>query len=391
MKRKKQQKSFWKSILKKESSNLKNKICKQFGIASVILFLSGIMLFCQTATSTQAADRTPPGAITDLMAVLWEKTGEAMLTWTAPGGDGLAGRASFYEIKYATFTLTGNAEEWWASAKKINAAIAPPSEQGTMEVLRVKGLPVGQKVFFHIRALDQNSNLGPVDFENMAAQKDIREIMQRAVKQKEEHSKTGEVIDEFFIEPEKKLFMTFVIPNEITEKFVNFITDDKVFGGGEIILCNKKPAGGFSCFALLTAAQKIPAGSRIKWQKIDKGELELLHTRSYFMEDNVADVVLIYDEAIKKYPREEILYEHLAGLFKKRGMTGYALDVYYACLEKNPRALEARRGLALLCEELEKEVPLSFGKYKRMAVKHWMKLLMTKYDEEAGEHIKKLR
>ncbi|MFH1958454.1 MAG: hypothetical protein ABIJ15_08280 [bacterium] len=358
-----------------------------------ILILS-FLLFFQTAPQAQAAGRTTPSAITDLMAVLWKKTGEAMLTWTAPGGDGLSGRASFYEIKYATFTvadLSDDADAWWNFAKKINGTGAPPSGQGTMEVLRVKGLPPMQDVFFHIRAMDEDGNLSPVDFENLSAQKDIREIMEKTVKQKEEYSKTGEVSASFFIEAEKKLFITFAVPREIAEKFVNFITDGGVPAGGEIILCDKKPGGGFSCSALLTAAQKIPVDSRIKWQKIDKGELELLHTRSYFLEDNVADVVLIYDEAIKKHPREEILYEHLAGLFRKRGMTGYALDVYYACLEKNPRAVEARRGLALLCEELEKEVRLSFGKYKRMAVEQWLKLLMTKYDGEASEHIGKLR
>ncbi|MFH1352068.1 MAG: hypothetical protein ABIH68_00675, partial [bacterium] len=268
---------------------MKKKFCKPAGPAAILLF-SAVTLFFQTALQAQASGRMPPSAITDLMAVLWKKTGEAMLTWTAPGGDGISGRASFYEMKYATFTvadLSGNADAWWTFAKKINGTGAPPSGQGTMEVLRVKGLPVGQNVFFHIRAMDEDGNLSPIDFENLSAQKDIREIMEKTVKQKEEYSKTGEVLASFFIEAEKKLFITFAVPREITEKFVNFITDGGVPAGGEIILCDKKPAGGFSCSALLMADKKIPADSRIIWQKIDKGELELLHTRSYFLEDNV--------------------------------------------------------------------------------------------------------
>jgi len=367
----------------------------------IMLFLP----FFAVLPAAQAADRIPPNAINDLMVVLWDRTGEAALTWTAPGDDGMTGKASSYEIKYATFTvedLSGNAAAWWSAAKTVDIRFLPlgmtsipaPSEPGTMEVLRVKGLPQVRNVIFYVRAKDEAGNLSPVNFENLMSQGMLKAGSRRSVspvEKQEESRKSGKILVEFFIKEEKKLFITFVTSDEVLVKYVRFISGGKILGVGEIISCFSEPGGKFSCDAVLATGKQIHVGDNVIWEEIKREELSLIPGRSYFQEDNVADAVQIYDSAIKKYPSGIIFYRHLANLFIKQGMTGYALDIYYACLEKNPDAAVARRGLALLCEKLEREVPFSFGKYKKQAVKQWMKLLMSDYDEEARAHIEKSR
>lgn len=374
-----------------------------------IMFFLFIFAVMQMAPAVEAAgtfDRTPPNTINDLRVVLWSRTGEAVLTWTAPGDDGTTGKASSYLIKYATFVVASLDDDdatWWNVAKTIDirllslgvTAIPTPSEQGTMEVLQVKGLPIGQGVIFNVRAKDEAGNLSPFNFENLIAQEYMLKVGTRhgvsSEKEQAESRKSGKITDEFFIKEEKKLFITFVTPDEVLVKYVRFVSGGRILGVGEIISCISEPGLKFSCDAVLATGQEIHVGDNVIWEEIKREELNLLPGRSYFQEDNVADVVQIYDSAIKKYPSGVIFYRHLANLFIKQGMTGYALDIYYACLEKNPDAADARRGLALLCEKLEREVPFSFGKYKRQAIEQWMKLLMADYDEEARAHIEKLR
>ena len=54
------------------------------------------------ATAWAQVDVTPPAKITDLIATVGIKAGEVRLSWTAPGDDGTAGRANYYEIRYST-------------------------------------------------------------------------------------------------------------------------------------------------------------------------------------------------------------------------------------------------------------------------------------------------
>ncbi len=97
-----------------------------------------------------------------------------------------------------------------------------------------------------------------------------------------------------------------------------------------------------------------------------------------------------YKQGIKKYPDVMRLYKELGRLFTRKGFYGFAIDVYLACLEHNSKLNDIRRNLALLYEVFDKKSVLSFGKYKREAVKQWKLLINTDYEKEAKEHLKLL-
>jgi hypothetical protein len=94
------------------------------------------------------------------------------LHWTAPGDDGMVGRATAYALRYSTAPIT---PANFASAKKIYGLPAP-LPAGSLESFTITGLAAGTNFYFAIETCDdagqwsQLSNVvfvpGVVDVEN---------------------------------------------------------------------------------------------------------------------------------------------------------------------------------------------------------------------------------
>jgi hypothetical protein len=103
---------------------------------------------------TVESDTVRPGQVDDLAARSGSASGTVELRWTAPGDDGLVGRASAYEVRYNLVAVTE--DNWDRSAR---AAAAPaPGPAGTSEVMVVAGLIPDQVYFFAIKTLDEVPN-----------------------------------------------------------------------------------------------------------------------------------------------------------------------------------------------------------------------------------------
>ncbi len=93
-------------------------------------------------------DNEPPAAITDLVASNPTST-TVELSWTAPGDNGMFGRAASYDIRYSTEPIT---DENWDQATRVEAPA--PSVAGTKETLIVSGLMPNTTYYFAIKTSD---------------------------------------------------------------------------------------------------------------------------------------------------------------------------------------------------------------------------------------------
>jgi hypothetical protein len=102
-------------------------------------------------------DDTPPAPITDLQLVTGPRG--LALTWTAPGDDGMQGRASFYEIWYLSQPITPTNFRY---AKRIITPMRPGAP-GTTETLTLPDdFPSGRS-FVLVRVLDNVGNVAESD------------------------------------------------------------------------------------------------------------------------------------------------------------------------------------------------------------------------------------
>ncbi len=115
-----------------------------------------------TGATLAVPDLTPPAAVTDLHATVVD-TFLVRLTWTAPGDDGMTGRAAGYDLRWRTDTLTAAT---WTEASAL-AGLPVPAAAGTPETLMVAGLPADRKLALAVIAADDAGNRGA--FGNVAA------------------------------------------------------------------------------------------------------------------------------------------------------------------------------------------------------------------------------
>ncbi|HOD65683.1 MAG TPA: FlgD immunoglobulin-like domain containing protein [candidate division Zixibacteria bacterium] len=76
------------------------------------------------------------------------------LTWTAPGDDGVSGRAAQYDVRYSLSPIT-NAT--WASASQATGEPAPAAA-GSAEIFTVTGLNSGTTYYFAVKTADEALN-----------------------------------------------------------------------------------------------------------------------------------------------------------------------------------------------------------------------------------------
>ena len=104
-----------------------------------------------------APDSVAPGGVTDLI-VSATTSNSASLTWTAPGDDGNAGRASGYVLKESLAPI--DAANFDLATTVPNAP--DPGSAGTLETMDVGGLTFNTTYYFAIQARDEFGNEGPV-------------------------------------------------------------------------------------------------------------------------------------------------------------------------------------------------------------------------------------
>ncbi len=106
----------------------------------------------------------PPNTIVDIRANAHPTDpSTAILTWTAPGGNGFTGKASTYDMRMARFPID---DSNFASATPVPDLNAPLSA-GSAESFLVTGLSVRTLYYFALKAADQTGALGNTS--NLAA------------------------------------------------------------------------------------------------------------------------------------------------------------------------------------------------------------------------------
>jgi hypothetical protein len=82
-----------------------------------------------------------------------------LVTWTAPGDDGMTGTASAYELRYSQTPLAGaDTAGWWGNATQVPGVPAPRSA-GTRESYLVSGLAPSTTYYFALRTADEVPNV----------------------------------------------------------------------------------------------------------------------------------------------------------------------------------------------------------------------------------------
>ncbi len=105
--------------------------------------------------NTLETDLIPPAAISDLN-VSSTSIMTATLTWTAPGDNGMTGKASAYIVRY------GPAQDFqWDTATQLTGIVIP-KEAGSTETLVVSGLNPDTEYSFAIKAIDNVGNLAEI-------------------------------------------------------------------------------------------------------------------------------------------------------------------------------------------------------------------------------------
>jgi len=100
-------------------------------------------------------DSIPPGQVMDLAIV---EAGSNWLDaqWTAVGDDDNTGKASRYDLRYATFPID---DANFETATRV-ASTPKPGDPGTLESARVSGLDFNTTYYVAVRALDEFGNAG---------------------------------------------------------------------------------------------------------------------------------------------------------------------------------------------------------------------------------------
>lgn len=96
------------------------------------------------------------------------QTTSVTLTWTAPGDDGISGRATRYDLRYSPNAISGtDTLGWWNAAIIVNMSTKVPSAAGTLESMTVNGgLVPGVRYYVILRTADEVPNWSP--FSNVA-------------------------------------------------------------------------------------------------------------------------------------------------------------------------------------------------------------------------------
>jgi subtilisin family serine protease len=102
-------------------------------------------------------DTQPPAAVTDLTGTATDFQ-SVSLNWTATGDDGSVGRASFYDLRYATAPIT---DATWDTATRAQGEPGP-QPAGAAESFTVAGLDPSTTYYFGLKVRDEMGNESPL-------------------------------------------------------------------------------------------------------------------------------------------------------------------------------------------------------------------------------------
>lgn len=100
------------------------------------------------------SDSLPPATIEDL-AIDSTSAFSITLSWTAPGDDGMEGRAAIYDARFSVLPIENEAD-WRRSARLIGEPF--PEVAGELQKMTITGLIPDREFFFSIRAGDEIIN-----------------------------------------------------------------------------------------------------------------------------------------------------------------------------------------------------------------------------------------
>jgi hypothetical protein len=129
-----------------------------------VVFLEDVEIDNNTiviGTTTLDVDNIPPGRIDDIQVATVTST-SVMLTWTAPGDDGMTGRATGYDARYNTVPITMNN---WDTCIRFYPGM--PKYAGELEQYTVVGLTPDTTYYFSIRACDERNNWSELPEDNV--------------------------------------------------------------------------------------------------------------------------------------------------------------------------------------------------------------------------------
>jgi subtilisin family serine protease len=132
---------------------------KLFGSVDPIPALSGRMVTGGRVNAFRALERPDsitPAPVADLNLVE-TSSGGFRLEWTATGDDGPSGRASAYDLRYATFPLTEENFETGTSAPAPD-----PEPAGATQSASLAGLDFSTTYYVALRVLDEIGNASPI-------------------------------------------------------------------------------------------------------------------------------------------------------------------------------------------------------------------------------------
>lgn len=118
-----------------------------------------VELQCTVTGNTAVVDThyvdAPPAAVANLAVALAQFSG--IVSWWAPGDDGLTGQVVSYDLRYSPLPIT---PANFASAQSLGTQ--PPQPAGTQECAEVTELAACSPYYFAIRSLDSNGNWSPI-------------------------------------------------------------------------------------------------------------------------------------------------------------------------------------------------------------------------------------
>lgn len=108
--------------------------------------------------ATQALiDTTPPAGVSNLTIATTNAT-SLVLTWTATGDDGTLGRASAYDLRYSTTSITSSN---FNQAPQVSGE-PPPKASGQPEAMTIVGLQPSTRYYFALKVRDEAANWSPM-------------------------------------------------------------------------------------------------------------------------------------------------------------------------------------------------------------------------------------
>lgn len=86
-------------------------------------------------------------------------TTSVTLLWTAPGDDGMTGRASRYDLRISANAISGtDTLSWWDAATVVDMSGRVPAPAGAADSVAVSNLVVGTQHYAILRAADEIPN-----------------------------------------------------------------------------------------------------------------------------------------------------------------------------------------------------------------------------------------